>query len=315
LTGDIKVLSGRANPLLAEEIAKRLGTTLSGVDIIDFPNENIFVRLHRSVRGQDVYIVQPTFPWVNRSIMELLIMIDTLKRASAGQITAVVPYYAYGRTDKKDQPRVPITARLVADMITVAGANRLVTIDLHAGQIQGFFNIPVDELTAFHILSEYLQTKDLSNAVVTTADLGFAKKARNFAEKLDLPLTFIEKRRAGKKGDTTESLTLVGDVTDKDCIIVEDEVATGGTVTSAVEILKQHGARSIYVAFTHGVLAGDAVSRLAAAGITELIVTNTVHIPSEKRLPNMTVLSVAPLLAEVIRRIHHGISVGELFGE
>ncbi|NPV07933.1 MAG: ribose-phosphate pyrophosphokinase [Anaerolineae bacterium] len=315
MTGSIKILSGRANPALAQEIAERLGISVSGVDIVDFPNENIFVRLHQSVRGQDVYIIQPTYPWVNRSIMELLIMIDTLKRASAGQITAVVPYYAYGRTDKKDQPRVPITARLVADMITTAGADRVVTIDLHAGQIQGFFNIPVDELTAFHILSEYLKEKDLSQAVITTADLGFAKKARNYAEALDLPLTFVEKRRSGRKGSTTESLTVIGEVADKDCIIVEDEIATGGTVISAVEILKQQGARDIYIAFTHAVLAGEAVARLAAAEVTELITTNTLAIPAEKRLPNLTVLSVASLLAEVIRRIHYGISVGELFGE
>ena len=315
MTGDIKVLSGRANMPLAQEIAQRLGINLSGVDIIDFPNENIFVRLHRSVRGQDVFIVQPTYPQVNRSIMELLIMVDALKRASASQVTAVVPYYTYGRTDKKDQPRVPITARLVADMIMTAGAHRLVTIDLHAGQIQGFFNIPVDELTAFHILSDYLETKDLANAVISTADLGFAKKARNFAERLDLPLTFVEKRRAGKKGSTTESLTVIGDVMDKDCIIVEDEVSTGGTIAGTARILKEHGARSVRVAFTHAILAGDASARLGAAEIAEFITTNTVHIAPEKMLPNMTVLSVAPLLAEVIRRIHEGISVGEMFGE
>ncbi len=315
MTGSIKVMAGRANPELAGEIAERLGLSLSGVDIVDFPNENIFVRLHQSVRGQDVYIVQPTYPSVNRSVMELLIMIDTLKRASAGQITVLVPYYAYGRTDKKDQPRVPITARLIADMISTAGADRVVTIDLHAGQIQGFFNIPVDELTAFHLLSDYLKQKDLSQAVVTTADLGFAKKARNFAEQLDLPLTFVEKRRSGKKGSTTESLTVIGDVADKDCIIVEDEIATGGTVVSAVDILKQHGARDVYVAFTHAVLAGEAPRTLGSAGITELITTNTLALTPEKRLPNLTVLSVASLLAEVIRRIHYGISVGELFGE
>jgi len=313
VTGSIKLFSGRANLALAQEIADRLGIGLCGVDIIDFPNENIFVRLHQSVRGQDAYIIQPTYPQVNRSIMELLIMIDTLKRASAGQITVVVPYS--GRTDKKDQPRVPITARLVADMITTAGADRVVTIDLHAGQIQGFFNIPADELTAFHLLCDYLKEKDLSNAVISTADLGFAKKARNYAEALDLPLTFVEKRRSGRKGSTTESLTVIGDVEDKDCIIVEDEIATGGTVVSAADILKQHGARSVYIAFTHPVLAGQATERLAEAGVTELITTNTIQIPPEKHIPNLTVLSVAGLLSEVIRRIHYGISVGELFGE
>jgi len=310
----IQLFSGRSNPSLAQEIAERLGIPLSGVDILDFPNENIFVKLHRSVRGQDVFIIQPTCSPVNRSIMELLIMMDTLKRASAERITAVVPYYAYGRTDKKDQPRVPITARLIADMISVAGCHRVVTIDLHAGQIQGFFNIPVDELTAFHILSDYLKGKDLSNAVVTTADLGFAKKARNFAEDLDLPLTFVEKRRADNNG-TSDTLSVIGEVEGKDCIIVEDEIATGGTVIGAVKILKEHGAHDVYVAFTHAILAGDAVERLLEAEVTEIVTTNTAHIPPEKRLPNMTVLSVAPLLAEVIRRIHYGISVGELFGE
>lgn len=314
MSSTIKLLSGRSNPPLAQEIAERLGIPLSGIDIIDFPNENIFVKLHRSVRGQDVFIVQPTCSPVNRSIMELLIMMDALRRASAESVTCVVPYYAYGRTDKKDQPRVPITARLLADMFTAAGADRLVTIDLHAGQIQGFFNIPVDELTAFHILSDYLKKKDLSNAVVTTADLGFAKKARNFAEDLDLPLTFVEKRRSGNRGQA-DALTVIGEVEGKDCIIVEDEVATGGTVVGAVDILKQAGARSVYLAFTHAILAGEAVQRLREAAITEVITTNTVYIPPEKRLPNMTVLSVAPLLAEVIRRIHYGISVGELFGE
>jgi ribose-phosphate pyrophosphokinase len=314
VSSTIKLLSGRSNPPLAQEIAERLGIPLSGIDIIDFPNENIFVKLHRSVRGQDVFIVQPTCSPVNRSIMELLIMMDALRRASAERITCVVPYYAYGRTDKKDQPRVPITARLIADMITTAGADRVVTIDLHAGQIQGFFNIPVDELTAFHILSDYLKKKDLSNAVVTTADLGFAKKARNFAEDLDLPLTFVEKRRSGNRGQA-DALTVIGDVEGKDCIIVEDEVATGGTVIGAIDILKQEGARNVYLAFTHAILAGEAVKRLRDAGVTELITTNTVNIPADKRLPNLTVLSVAPLLSEVIRRIHYGISVGELFGE
>ena len=314
MSSSIKLFSGRSNPPLAQEIAERLGIPLSGIDIIDFPNENIFVKLHRSVRGQDVFIIQPTCSPVNRSIMELLIMMDALRRASAESITCVVPYYAYGRTDKKDQPRVPITARLIADMITTAVADRVVTIDLHAGQIQGFFNIPVDELTAFHILSDYLKKKDLSSAVVTTADLGFAKKARNFAEDLDLPLTFVEKRRSGNRGQA-DALTVIGDVVDKDCIIVEDEVATGGTVVGAIDILKQAGARNVYLTFTHAILAGEAVQRLRDAPVTEVITTNTVYIPPDKRLPNLTVLSVAPLLAEVIRRIHYGISVGELFGE
>jgi len=310
--GEIRLFSGTANRPLAEEIARYLNVPLDGVDIIDFPNENIFIRLHRSVRGQDVFIIQPTCSPVNRSIMELLIMIDTLKRASAERITAVIPFYAYGRTDKKDQPRVPITARLIADLITVAGANRFVTIDLHAGQIQGFFSIPGDELTAFHLLSDYFLKKNLSNAVIVAADLGFAKKGRNFAEKLQLPMAFVEKRRIGVN---SQAITLIGDVQGKDVLIVDDEVDTASSVVEAVNIVKEHGAEDIYLSFTHPVLSPPATERLRQLPIKEMVTTNTIPIPPEKMLPNMTVLSVAPLLGEVIRRIHKGISVGELFNE
>lgn len=310
--GEIRLFSGTANRPLAEEIARYLNVPLDGVDIIDFPNENIFIKLHRSVRGQDVFIIQPTCSPVNRNIMELLIMIDTLKRASAERITAVIPFYAYGRTDKKDQPRVPITARLIADLITVAGANRFVTIDLHAGQIQGFFSIPGDELTAFHLLSDYFLKKNLSNAVIVTADLGFAKKGRNFAEKLQLPMAFVEKRRIGVN---SKAITLIGDVQGKDVLIVDDEVDTAGSVVEAVNLVKEHGAEAIYLSFTHPVLSPPATEHLRQLPIKEMVTTNTIPIPPEKMLPNMTVLSVAPLLGEVIRRIHKGISVGELFNE
>jgi ribose-phosphate pyrophosphokinase len=277
---------------------------------VDFPNENIFIRLRQSVRGRDVFLIQSLCSPVNRNIMELLIMIDTLRRASAGRITAVVPFYSYGRSDKKDQPRVPITARLIADLITVAGADRWMTIDLHAGQIQGFFSIPGDEISAFNILSDYLVKKDLPNAVVVAADLGFAKKGRNFAEKLGLPLAFVEKRRSLTDA-SSKALTLIGDVQGKNVIIVDDEVDTAGSLMEAVTIVKSHGAKDIYASFTHPLFSPPAVERLRKCEIKEMVTTNTIPIPPEKMLPNITVLSVAPLLGEVIRRVHLGISVGE----
>jgi len=241
-------------------------------------------------------------------------MIDTLKRDSAGRITAVFPYMAYARSDKKDQPRVPITARLMADMIEVAGADRYMTIDLHAGQIQGFFSIPGDVLTAFHMLSDYFLEKDLSNAVVATADLGFAKKGRNFAAKLGVPLAFVEKRRTRDKS-RAQAHTVIGDVAGKNVILVDDEVLTGGSVCEAVDILLSHDARDIYLSFTHALLMSNAIEELSEKPIKEIVTTNTLSIPQEKRLPNLTVLSVAPLLGEVIMRAHEGRSVGELFNE
>jgi len=308
--GTIKLFSGTGCPTLAEEISQYLNVPLSGRDIVQFPNENIFVRLHESVRGQDVFLIQTTSSPVNYNIMELLIFLDALRRASPGRITAVVPYLAYGRSDKKDQPRVPITARLVADMITIAGANRYVTLDLHADQIQGFFSIPGDVLTVFSILSDYLRDKGLESAVVLAADLGFAKKARNFAEELELPLAVVEKRRVAQD---TEALTLVGEVEGKDVIIVDDEVDTGGTMVNAVNIVQEHGARDIYLCFAHALLSPPAVDRLRQLEVREIITTNSIPIPPEKRLPNLTVLSVAPLLGEVILRVHEGRSVGEVF--
>jgi ribose-phosphate pyrophosphokinase len=221
---------------------------------------------------------------------------------------------AYARSDKKDQPRVPITARLVADMIEVAGTDRYMTIDLHAGQIQGFFSIPGDVLTAFHILSDYFLEKNLENAVVATADLGFAKKGRNFAAKLGVPLAFVEKRRRGDQ-PRAKATTVIGDVKDKNVILVDDEVLTGGSVCEAVDILKDNGANDIYLSFTHGLLVPPALEELSKTPVKEFVTTNTLPIPEEDRLPNMTVLSIAPLLGEVILRAHEGRSVGELFNE
>ena len=312
--GDIKLFAGSASQELATEIGDYLGLGLIGYDLIEFPNENLFPRLRGSVRGQDVYLVQSMVSPVHRNIMELLLMIDCLKRDSAGRITAVIPYMAYARSDKKDQPRVPIAARLLADMIEVAGADRYITIDLHAGQIQGFFSIPGDVLTAFHLLSDYFQGKQLDQAVVATADLGFAKKGRNFAAKLGTPLAFVEKRRTGD-GARARATTVIGNVADKDVILVDDEVLTGGSVVQAVEILREHGVRDIYLSFTHALLVPPSVEQLAPLPLKEIVTTNTVYLPPEKRLPNMTVLSIAPLLGEVIRRAHEGRSVGELFNE
>jgi ribose-phosphate pyrophosphokinase len=308
--GTIKLFSGTGCPALAEEISQYLGVPLSGRDIIQFPNENIFVRLHESIRGQDVFLIQTTSAPVNHNIMELLIFLDTLKRASPDRVTAVIPYLAYARSDRKDQPRVPIAARLVADIIGVAGADRYVTLDLHADQIQGFFSIQGDVLTVFPILSDHFREKQLKEAVVVAADLGFAKKARNLAAELRLPLALVEKRRVAVD---TEALTLVGDVEGRDVIIVDEEVDTGGTMVSAVDIVREHGAGEIYLCSAHAVFSPPAVERLRDLPVKEIVTTNSVPIPPEKQLPNLTVLSVAGLLSQVILRVHAGCSVGELF--
>lgn len=323
--GEIALFSGNGNRELAQEISQALAVPLCPADVFKFPNQNVFCRLRTSVRGKDVFIIQPiansyddqgVLASVNDNLMELLIMIDTAKRDSAGRITAVVPYFGYGRTDKKDQPRVPISARLVADMITTAGATRFLTLDLHAGQIQGFFNIQVDEITAFYLLSDYIKKKNISNAVVIAGDIGATKKARNFAQHLDLPLAIIEKRRIQQKdGSRAEVLNVIGDVRGKNCLIFDDEIDTAGTVAHAMAFLKEEQAQDIYACVTHAVLSGPAVKRLTEAPVKEVVATNTIALPPHKHFAKLTILSVAPLLAEVIRRIHLGISVGELFNE
>lgn len=316
--GEIQLFAGTACPELAQHIAGYLGMELRGRDVIQFPNENLFVRLHKSVRGQDVYVIQTTCRPVHRNLMELLILLQTLRLDSAGRVTAVVPYLCYARSDKKDKPRVPITARLVADMIQVAGADRYMTLDLHAGQIQGFFSIPGDVLTAFHILTEYMMAiPDLQDPVVVAADLGFAKKGRNFAVAMNSPMAFIEKRRTGKD-DQPIALTMIGDVSQRDVIIVDDEVDTAGSVTQAVNLVKSSGARDVYLIFVHPVLSAPAIERLASLPIKRIITTDTIPISAEKRAQlgdKLVVLSVAPLLGEVIRRAHEGRSVGEMFHE
>ncbi len=319
--GDIKLFAGTACPDLAIKVAQHLGLPLSGRDISHFPNDNLFVRLHTSVRGQDVYVIQTTSRPVHRNLMELLIMMQTMRLDSAGRITAVVPYLCYARSDKTDKPRVPITARLVADMIEIAGADRYMTLDLHAGQIQGFFSIPGDVLSAYHILSKYISDMlpELHDPVVVTADLGFAKKGRNFAAGLGAPIAFVEKRRFGNEGNPkTEALTLIGSVEGHDVIIVDDEVDTGGSMCQAAALVKEMGARNVYLVFVHPIFSDPASERLAASPVTKIITTDTVPIPAEKREmlgDRLTILSVAPLLGEVIRRAHEGRSVGEMFNE
>jgi ribose-phosphate pyrophosphokinase len=318
--GDIKLYAGTGSPELANKISDYLSSPLCGRDVIEFPNENLFIKLHSSVRGQDVYVIQQTASNVHRNLMELLIMIQTLRLDSAARITAVVPYLAYGRSDKKDQPRVPISARLVADMIEVAGADRYMTLDPHAGQLQGFFSIPGDVLTASHMLINYIKENlrvNLKDPVVVAVDLGFAKKGRNFAADLDTPIAFIEKRRAANNAKA-EALTLIGNVEDRDVIIVDDEVDTGGSVMQAIHLVKDKGAQDIYLAFVHAVLSSNAAQRLNALPIKQIITTDSVPIPPEKLVyleDKITILSVSELLGEVIRRAHEGRSVGEMFNE
>ena len=309
---ELSIFTGNANRQLAASICRHLHIPLGDADVFQFSNENIFVKINDNVRGRDVFVIQPFSAPVNRSIMELLIMIDALKRASAARITAVIPYYAYGRTDKKDQPRVPITARLIADCITAAGAQRVLTMDMHAGQIQGFFNIPVDELTAQILLARYFVQKELDDFTVVAADEGFAKKARQLADRLDAPLAIIEKRRIGNNGHI-EAMGIIGSVQDRHALIVDDEIDTAGSLTQAVRVVHDRGARDIYCCATHGVLSGPAIERLSSAPIKEIVITDSIPLTDHKRLPNMTVLSVAELFAGAISRIHDGRSVTELF--
>jgi ribose-phosphate pyrophosphokinase len=308
---EFSIYAGNANRPLAERICRYLKTSLGAVEVFQFANENTFVRVLENVREQDVFLVQPTCRPVNQSIMELLIMIDAFKRASAGRITAVIPYYSYGRSDKKDQPRVPITARLVADMLTVAGADRVLTMDLHQGQIQGFFSIPVDELTAVNLICAHIKAKELDDIVVVS-ELGFAKKARNFAELLSAPLAIVEKRRLGNV-DKTEVKNIIGDVRGRTAVIIDDEIDTAGSLIETVTALQDAGAREIYSCATHGLFSGSALERIAGSALTEVIVTDTIPLLPEANDPRITVLSVAPLFGEAIKRIHRGESVGALF--
>ncbi len=319
LYGDIKLFAGTASPDLAEKISQYLKVPLSPRDIIEFPNENLLVRLHGSVRGQDVYVIQSTAAPVHRNWMELFIMLQTLRLDSAARITAVIPFMSYARSDKKDQPRVPIVARLVADMVQIAGADRYITLDLHAGQIQGFFSIPGDVLTTFHMLADHAKKlcKNLKDPVVVSVDLGFAKRARNFAERINTPLALIEKRRVANDSNA-EAMRIVGDVAGRDVLLVDDEVDTAGSVSQAVSLLMKNGARSVHLVCVHALLSDPAVERLTKLNLAGIITTDTVPLSAEKRSilgDKLTVLSTAPLLGEVIRRAHEGRSVGAMFNE
>ena len=309
---ELKVFSGTAHPALARSVCDYLGIPLGEAEVFEFSNENIFVRILENVRQRDVYVIQPVCSPVNKNLVELLIMIDAFRRASAGRITAVVPYYGYGRTDKKDQPRVPITARLIADLITTAGANRLLTVDLHAPQIQGFFTIPVDELTALFILSEYFEERHLDNLVVVATDIGISKRARDLAEKLNTPLAIIEKRRVGNI-DAAETLNIIGEVEGMRALTVDDEIDTAGSLVGVVDTLLDHGVSKVYACCTHPVFSGQAVQRIANSPVKEVVVTDTIPVNGDKKLGKITVLSMASLIGEAIHRIHTGLSIGAMF--
>ena len=317
--GDVKVYGGTASCDLARKVSDYLKVPLCEHDVITFPNENLLVKLKKSVRGQDCYVIQTTAAPVHRNLMELLITIQTLRLDSASRVTAVIPYMSYAKSDKKDQPRIPITARLIADMIEVAGADRYIIFDLHAGQIQGFFSIPGDLVSTFYMLVNYVNNikSTMDTPVVVSADLGFAKKARNFAERMNVPLAFIEKRRAANDAKA-KALTLIGDVRGHDVVLVDDEVDTGGSMVEAVNTIKDNGAKDIYMVFVHPVFSRDAANRMADLPVKQFITTDTVTIPPEKAVlfgDRLKILSIAPLLAEVILRTNEGRSVGEMFSE
>jgi len=311
---NLKIFSGAAHPALTQEVCAYVEIPVGKATVSKFSNDNTFVQYQENIRQQDVFIIQPFGYPVNDSIMELLIMIDAAKRASAGRITAVIPYYAYGRTDKKDQPRVPITARLLADLITVAGAHRVLTLDMHAGQIQGFFNIPVDELTALPLLTSYFRKKQLVDPVVVAVDIGISKRARDMATNLGIPLAIIEKRRVDNN-DHSEVMNVIGEVAGKTAITFDDETDTGGSLTSAVQAALNAGAKEVYSCSTHGVFSKPALDRINNSQIKEMVVTNTLPSATSADSPKIKVLSVATLLGEAICRIHEGRSVGELFAE
>jgi ribose-phosphate pyrophosphokinase len=315
--GGLSVYTGNAHPTFARDICRTLEIPLGPIEVFKFANDNIFVKVNQNVREHDVYVVQSlTGPSVSDAIMELLIMIDAIRRASAARITAVMPYYAYGRSDKKDQPRVPITARLLADLITVAGATRFLTMDMHQMQIQGFFSIPGDELSARNLLVEYLRTiveRSPDDCALVVPDLGYANQARRIAEMLNIPLVFMQKTRRDNSG-RSDVVGVIGDIDRKRTIVIDDEIDRGTTMLNTVKVLQERGVDEIWAACTHGVFSDDAAERLTSSGIVELITTDTCPMtPSVRNNEKVRVLTVAPLFAEAIRRIHEGESVGALF--
>ncbi|RLD96567.1 MAG: phosphoribosylpyrophosphate synthetase [Aquificota bacterium] len=305
----MKVFSGNANIPLAQEVCDVLGIPMGKAKVTRFSDGEVNVQILESVRGSDVFLIQPTCPPVDENLMELLVMLDALRRASAGRVTAVIPYYGYARQDRKVQPRVPITAKLVADLLTAAGADRVLTVDLHAGQIQGFFNIPVDNLLAMPIFLQYMEDKGVDNLVVVSPDAGGVERARAFAKKLHLPLAIIDKRRVAD--NVAEVMHVIGDVEGKRAFILDDMIDTGGTLVKSVEALMEQGAVECIAAATHPVFSGPARDRIESSALQEVVVTNT--IPLKVGFTKVKVLSVAPLMAEAIKRIHLGESVSSLF--
>src|SRR5712671_6856150 len=308
---ELKLFSGNANRPLAEEIAKTLQLPLGDADVSRFSDGEVYVQINENVRGEDVFVIQPTCPPVNDHLMELLVMIDAFKRASARRITAVLPYYGYGRQDRKAQSRVPISAKLVADLITTAGASRVLAIDLHAGQIQGFFNIPVDHLFAAPVIIDHLEKKELEDLVLVSPDAGGVERARAIAKRLRAGLAIIDKRRDGP--NVAVFMYLIGEVKGKDVVVIDDMIDTAGTLIQAVEAVKREGARRVLGCAVHGVLSGPAIKRIQASEMEEVVITNSVPLAPEKAIPKIHVLSVGPLLAEAIRRIHDEESVSTLF--
>ncbi|KJS15050.1 MAG: ribose-phosphate pyrophosphokinase [Peptococcaceae bacterium BRH_c4b] len=309
----LKIFSGNANPQLAEEIANYLGVSVGAAKVTRFSDGEIQVKINESVRGADVFIIQPTSQPVNEHLMELLVMVDAARRASARRITAVLPYYGYARQDRKTRARDPITAKLVANLLTASGARRVITMDLHAGQIQGFFDIPVDHLPGVPILAQYFLQNKLDNVVVVSPDLGGVTRARDMAERIGAPIAIIDKRRP--EPNVAEVMNIIGAIQGKTVIMIDDIIDTAGTINQGALALKKWGAGDIYICCTHAVLSGPALSRLQEAPIKEVLVTNTIVVPASKIIPKMKVLSVAPLLGEAIIRIHEDLSVSKLFDD
>lgn len=307
----MKIITGNSNPTLAKEISDILETPITQAEVGTFSDGEITVRIEESVRGNDVFVVQSTCAPVNDNLMELLIMIDALKRASAARINAVIPYYGYARQDRKARARDPITAKLVSDLITAAGADRVLTMDLHASQIQGFFNLPVDHLLGVPILSEHFARKNIDDLVVVSPDLGSVTRTRNFAERLHAPMAIIDKRRP--KANVSEVMNVIGDIKNKNVILIDDMIDTAGTITNGANALKNMGAKEVYATCTHPVLSGPAIDRINQSVIKELVTANTIPLTAEKQSDKITTLSVAPLFAKAITRIYEGLSVSKLF--
>ena len=308
---EFKLFTGNSNMELATEIAKLMGQDLGDAVISTFSDGEISVSINETVRGREIFVIQSTCDPVNNNLMELLITLDALKRASAGRINVVIPYYGYARQDRKAKARDPITAKLVADLLETAGANRIITMDLHAAQIQGYFNVPVDHLLGAPILTKYFMNLNLEDAVVVSPDLGSVTRARAMAEPMDVPIAIVDKRRP--RPNVSEIMNIIGDIEDKNVILLDDMIDTAGTITNAANAMKEMGAKKVYACATHGVLSGKAIERIEASAISELVLLNTIALPEEKKLPKIKTLSAAPLFAEAMMKIFSNDSVSEWF--